>query len=68
VMWVMWNLLSVRFEIVLASVQDNCTICAKHSIGSEIVLGTPGGTLLGDKAQVEARFSSFGDRANLDAR
>jgi hypothetical protein len=24
--------------------------------------------LLGDEAQVEARFSSFGDRANLDAR
>jgi hypothetical protein len=24
--------------------------------------------LLGDEAQVEARFSSFGDSANLDAR
>jgi hypothetical protein len=24
--------------------------------------------LLGDEAQVDARFGSFGDRANLDAR
>jgi hypothetical protein len=38
VTWVMWNLVSVRLVIVLVSVQDRCTVCAKRSIGSEIVL------------------------------
>jgi hypothetical protein len=49
------------------SVQDRCTVCAKHTIGSEIILNTPGGTPSGE-AQVEALFSSFGDSTNLDAR
>jgi hypothetical protein len=49
------------------SVQDSCTVCAKHTIGSEIILDTPV-ILLGDEAQVEAQFSPFGDSANLDAR
>jgi hypothetical protein len=40
----MWNLISVRLEIVLVSVQDRCTVCAKRPIGSEIVLDTPDGT------------------------
>jgi hypothetical protein len=31
-------------EIVLLSVQDSCTACAKHLVGSEIVLDTPDGT------------------------
>jgi hypothetical protein len=30
--------------IVLVSVHDSCTICAKRTIGSEIVLDTPDGT------------------------
>jgi hypothetical protein len=29
---------------VLVSVQDRCTVYAKHTIGSEIVLDRPGGT------------------------
>jgi hypothetical protein len=40
----MWNLVSVRLEIVLVSVQDWCTVCAKHTIGLEIILDTPDGT------------------------
>jgi hypothetical protein len=32
------------FEIVLISTQDWCTICAKHVLGLEIILGTPDGT------------------------
>jgi hypothetical protein len=40
----MWNLISVRLEIVLVSVQDRCMIYAKHTIGSEIVLYAPDGT------------------------
>ena len=49
------------------SVLDWCTVCAKRTIGSEIVLDASDGTL-GDKAQVEARFGPFGHSANLDAR
>ena len=41
---VMWNLVSVRLDTVLVSVQDRCLVCAKHTIGSEIVLETPDGT------------------------
>ena len=64
----MWNLLSVRLETVLVSVQDMCTVCVKCTIGSEIILDAPDGIPLGGKAQVEARFSPFEGSANLDAR
>ena len=66
--WVMWKLVSIHLEIVLVLVQDRCTVCAKYTIGSEIVLDAPDGTPLGGKAQVEACFSPFGDSTNLDAR
>ena len=36
--------LSVELEIVLILMQDRCTFCAKHTIGSEIVLNVPDGT------------------------
>jgi hypothetical protein len=49
------------------SVQDRCTVCAKRTIGSEIVLDAPM-VLLGDEAQVDVCFGLFGDSANLDAR
>jgi hypothetical protein len=42
--WVIWNLISVYFETLLASVQDRCTVCAKYTIGSEIILDAPDGT------------------------
>ena len=63
----MWNLVSVHFEIVFVWVQDRCTVCTKHTIGSEIILDAPV-VLQGDETQVEARFGLFGDSANLDAR
>ena len=63
----MWNLVSVRLEAVLVLVQDRCTVCAKRTIGSQIVLDARM-ELLGDEAQVEALFVLFGDSANLDAR
>jgi hypothetical protein len=34
----MWNLASVRLEIVLVSMQDRCMVCAKSTTGSEIIL------------------------------
>jgi hypothetical protein len=48
-------------------VQDMCMVCAKHTIGSES-FWMPAMVVQGDEAQVEARFSPFGDSANLDAR
>jgi hypothetical protein len=48
-------------------VQDRCTVCAKRTIGTEIVLDSPDGTPR-DVAQVDHCFGMFGDSANLDAR
>jgi hypothetical protein len=39
---VMWNLVSMHLEIVLLSVHDRCTVCAKHRL--EIIMDTPDGT------------------------
>ena len=49
------------------SVQDRCTVCAKHTIGSEIIFDAPM-VLLGDEAQVEGCLGPSGDSANLGAR
>jgi len=35
---------SVRLEMVLLLVQDRCTVCAKRTIGSDIILDSPDGT------------------------
>ena len=61
------KLVSVRLEVVLILTQDRCMVCAKHSVGSEIVLDAPDG-LQGDVGHVESLFLPFGDSANLDAR
>jgi len=61
----LWKLVLVRLEIV--SVQDRCTVCAKRTIGLDIVFNAPM-VLLGDEAQVEAPFSPSGESVNLDAR
>ena len=44
VTWVMWNLVLVRLETVLVSVQGRCMVYAKRNIGSEIVSDAPDGT------------------------
>ena len=44
VTWVMWNLTSFHLETVLVSVQDRCMVCARRTIGSEIILNAPDGT------------------------
>ena len=62
-----WNVTCFRLETVLVSVQDWCTVCARRTIGSEIVLDRPDGTT-SNEAQVEARIGPFGDKANHDAR
>ena len=35
---------SVRLEMVLVLVQDRCTVYAKHTIGSDIILDATDGT------------------------
>ena len=65
--WVMLYLISVRLDTLLVSVQDRCTVCAKHTIGLDIVFNALM-VLLGGEAQVEAPFSPCGESANLDAR
>ena len=62
-----WRLISVCLEIVLTSTQDRCMVCAKYTIGSEIILDAPL-VLRRDVGQVEPLFSPFGDSVNLDAR
>ena len=51
----MWNLVSIRLEIVLVLVQDRCPVCAERTIGSEIVWMHPM-ELLGDVGHVESHF------------
>ena len=46
--------------------EDRCTVCARRTIGTVIILDASM-VLLGDEAQLEARFSLFGNGANLDA-
>jgi hypothetical protein len=55
----MWNLNSFYLETVLVSVHDWCIVCAKHTIGSEIVLDAPDGTP-SDVGHVEALFFHLG--------
>ena len=65
--FIIWNLASVQLEIVLVSVQDSCMVCAQCTIGLESLWKFPI-VLLGEEAQVKARFGLFGDSANLDER
>ena len=65
--WVMLNLVLIRLETVLVSLQDRCMVCAKHTMAQKS-FWTHQMVLLGDEAQVEAHFGPFGDSANLDSR
>jgi hypothetical protein len=42
--WDMWNLVSVRLETVLLSVQYKSKVCAERTIGLEITLDAPDDT------------------------
>jgi hypothetical protein len=42
--WVMWNLILVRLETVLVSVQYWCTVYTESTIGSKIILDAPDDT------------------------
>ena len=62
----MWNLISIRLETLLVSLQDRCNVCAKQTMAQKL-FWTHQMVLLGDEAQVEARFGPFGDSATLDS-
>ena len=66
-MWVMSNLISIRLETVLVSLHDRSTVCAKHTMAQKS-FWTHQIVLLGDEAQVEARFGPFGDSVSVAAR
>ena len=63
--WIMLNLVSIRLDTVLVSVQDRCTVCTKRTIGSEIFLDT---MMVRVEARLDACFGLFGDIAKLDTR
>ena len=62
----MWNLVLIRLETLLVSLQDRCKVCAKHTKAQKS-FWTHQMVLLGDEAHVEARFGPFGGSANLDS-
>jgi hypothetical protein len=59
--------MEARFSLCWRYVQHMCMVCAKRTIGSEIILDAPDCTLC-VMGQVEAHFGLFGDSVNLDAR
>ena len=50
----MWNLVLIRLETVLVSLQDRCNICAKHTMAQKS-FWTHQMVLLGDMGHVESR-------------
>ena len=62
----MWNLILIRLETVLVSLQVRCKVCAKHTMAQKS-FWTHQMVLLGDEAQVEGHFGPFGDSAMLDS-
>ena len=54
--WVMSNLISIRLETALVSVQDRCTVLGQTYHGSEIILDAPDEKLLGDMGHVESHL------------
>jgi hypothetical protein len=57
----------VRLEIVLILIRDRCTVFAKRTVYSEIILDASD-ELLGDVGHVESLFGPFGDSVRVGAR
>jgi hypothetical protein len=54
-------------ETLFVSVQDRCTVCAKHTIGSKSFWMHPM-ELLGDVGHVEPQFGLFEDSVSVGAK
>ena len=65
--WVMSNLVLIRLETVLVSLQDRCKVCAKCAMARKW-FWTHLMELLGDTGHVESCFGSFGDGVSVGAR
>ena len=57
----------IRLETVLVSAQDRCKLCAKRTIGSEIILDAPDGTPR-SHGSCGISFGPFGDGVSFDVR
>jgi hypothetical protein len=60
------KLIFIHLKVVLIMTQDGCTVCAKRTIGLEIILYAP--KLLCDVGHVKSRFGLFGDGVSVSAR
>ena len=55
--WVKSNLISIRLDTVLVSMQDRCLVCTKHTMAQKSFWKHPM-VLLGGESQVEPRSQS----------
>ena len=58
---------SVCLETVLVLMEDRCTVCAKRTIGSDIILDAPDGTTR-SRGSCGISFSPYGDGVSVDLR
>ena len=58
---------SVRLEMVLVLMYDRCTVCAKRTIGSDIMLDAPDATPR-SRGSYGILFGLFGDGVCVDVR
>jgi hypothetical protein len=63
----MWNPILIHLETVLVSVQDSCTVYAKCTASSEIILDAPDGTPR-RHGSCESCSDLFGDSVSVGAR
>ena len=57
----------IRLEKVLVLMEDRCTVCAKRTIGSDIILDAPDGTPR-SRGSRGISFGPFGDGVSVDVR
>ena len=58
---------SVCLETVLVLMEDRCTVCAKRTIGSDIIFDAPDGTPR-RRVSCGISFSPYGDGVSVDLR
>ena len=63
----MWNLIFVRLEMVLVSVQDRCMVYVKRTMVQKL-FWMHLMVLLGDVGHVESCFDLFGDSVSVGAK
>ena len=62
-----WELILVHLKVVLILTQDRSMVCAECTIGLEIILDAPDGTLR-CVGHVESHFDPFGHGVSVNAR